>query len=144
MPKRILIADDKGYNRDVLSEAFRRRGYHVDAVKDGYEAVEFARHTPVTLGVFDYWMPRMSGVEAMVALNRMNRKVPIVITTSERNRELREAAYAQGARGFFLKPVEIEELMKLVGTLIGEETALAVRRVTTTITIRVDRGDHKL
>lgn len=140
MPRRILIADDKDYNREVLSEAFRRRGYQVYAVKDGLEAVEFVRETPVTLGVFDYWMPRMGGVEAMMELRRVRRDVPVVITTSERNRELRDEAYRQGARGFFLKPVEMAELLRVVGTLIGEETSLTVGTVTTTISIRVERG----
>ncbi len=142
MPRTILIADDKDANRQVLCEAFARRGYRVDAVKDGFEAVEYVRQSPVTLGVFDYWMPRMGGVDAMLAIRKLQLAMPIVITTSERNRELRERALMSGAQGFFLKPVEMSELLGLVGQLIGEETALTVRTTTTHISIRVTRGER--
>lgn len=142
MARTILIADDLDANRQVLCEAFARRGYRVDAVKDGFEAVEYVRQSPVTLGVFDYWMPRMGGVDAMLAIRKLQLAMPIVITTSERNRELRERALSNGAQGFFLKPVEMSELLGLVGQLIGEETALTVRTTTTHISIRVTRGER--
>lgn len=138
MQRTILIADDKDYNRKVLTEVFERHGYRVDAVRDGREAVDYIRVTPVTLGVFDYYMPRLGGVDAMLELRQLRLAPPIVITTSARNRELKERALLNGAQGFFIKPVDMGDLVGLVRTLIGEETALAIRTTTTQITIRVD------
>jgi CheY-like chemotaxis protein len=127
MRRSILIADDEAANREVLREAFEKRGYGVRLARDGWEAVEICRSTPVTLGIFDVRMPRLSGIDAIRELRLTRCEIPILITTSERGDDVRRLALESGANGFFLKPVDLLGLREMVRGLIGEETALAIR-----------------
>jgi CheY-like chemotaxis protein len=141
MRRSILIADDEPANRDVLCEAFEKRGYGVRLARDGWEAVEICRSAPVALGIFDFRMPRLSGIDAVRELRMTHCEIPILITTSERGDDVRRMALESGATGFFMKPVDILGLREIVRDLIGEETALALRSVTTISITVVQKPD---
>ncbi len=140
MRRTILIADDEVPNRIALGEAFERRGYRVHLAADGREAVEIARSEPVTMGIFDYMMPRLGGVGALNELRRLSIQLPVVITTSMRDERIRDEALECGARGFFWKPLDLATIRDCVKSLIGEETTLAVRAPTSiSITVLAKR-----
>lgn len=138
MTRSILIADDEAANRQVLREAFERRGYTVREAADGYEVISVVRSAPVSLGIFDYQMPLMGGLEALRDLRQRNYHFPIIIMTSARSDELRHRALECGATAFFPKPVDLGILRDTVRSLIGEETSMVVS-TTTSITIRITR-----
>jgi len=136
MRRQILIADDEEANRAVLGELFERNGYGVTLAGDGREAVEYAEHHPVSLGIFDYQMPRMSGLEALRTLRAHKHSMPVLIMTSQRSPQLEDEALSWGANGFFYKPLDLGYLRQIVINLVGEETGLSVFTFTTTLTIR--------
>lgn len=140
MKRSILIADDEAANREVLREAFEKRGYGVRLARDGREAVDIALNDRITLGIFDYRMPRLTGIDAVRELRAIRCEIPILITTSERGDDVRRLALESGATGFFLKPVDLLGLREMVRGLIGEETSLALRSVTS-ISITVVKRD---
>ena len=68
------------------------RGYHIDAVANGDDALELIRLHPYDLVLLDEQMPGRSGMEVLDELRRMDPRVPVVmVTKSEEDRTMTEA-----------------------------------------------------
>lgn len=139
MIRSILIADDEESTRSVLRETFERKGYRVNIAADGREALDVIHSRHVTLGIFDYQMPRLDGINLLQELRGSNCMIPVLILSSEMDASLREMAFAAGADGFFKKPVDVRGLRAEVSRLIGEETSLTVHGMTMNITVRIKK-----
>jgi two-component system alkaline phosphatase synthesis response regulator PhoP len=79
--KRILIVDDDDAIRALLMTVLRRRGFDVDAARNGVEALERCNRCNYALLLLDLMMPRMSGWELIEQLApRIKEKgLPLVI-----------------------------------------------------------------
>ncbi|HEU4452257.1 MAG TPA: response regulator, partial [Longimicrobium sp.] len=74
--KRLLWVDDE---IDLLRPHLlfmQGRGYHVDAVSNGDDALELLRLSPYDLVLLDEQMPGRSGMEVFDELRRMDPRVP--------------------------------------------------------------------
>lgn len=111
--KRILVVDDDDAIRALVLTVLRRRGYGVDAVRNGEEAMEMIQGHRYALLVLDLMMPRMSGYEVMDALGRMsvmNRPRVLVLTAGHEPRMLDTELVV----GTIHKPFDIELLLDIV------------------------------
>jgi DNA-binding response OmpR family regulator len=70
-PKRILIIDDEAMIADSLAEILNNRGYEAQAFYDGREAIDEARKQCPDFVLSDVVMPRLSGVETVLAIRRI-------------------------------------------------------------------------
>ena len=90
--KRLLWVDDE---IDLLRPHLlflQGRGYHVDAVSNGDDALELLRLHPYDLILLDEQMPGRSGMEVLDELRRLDPRVPVVmITKSEEDSTMTEA-----------------------------------------------------
>lgn len=143
MIRSILIADDEEPNRLVLREAFERKGYRVVAVSNGIEAIEYVRAHPTRLGIFDYHMPGLGGIDVLREMRSAAMAMPVLIITSSTDRRIRERALAEGAQGFFSKPLDVRGIRAAVADLIGEETSIVVRTTGTEITVTFTNGTRR-
>jgi DNA-binding response OmpR family regulator len=69
-PKRILWVDDEV---DLLKPHLlflQARGYHVDAIANGDDALELMRESPYDLVLLDEQMPGRKGLEVLAILRR--------------------------------------------------------------------------
>jgi CheY-like chemotaxis protein len=80
--------------------------------RDGEEALELLKNeeTP-TLVLLDLKLPRLSGVEVLMAIkdDERLRVVPIVILTSSDEKTDRSACYELGCNAFIRKPVDYDQ-----------------------------------
>jgi putative two-component system response regulator len=116
----ILVADDSDADRDLLSELLKDRGYCVVCAEDGEQALELLRNQPVDLALLDVMMPRRSGFAVCRAVKAKpeTRLVPVVLVTSLANTDDRIQGIECGADDFLSKPVNREELLARVGSLL--------------------------
>lgn len=109
--KKILIVDDEGCIRLVLSEFLENRGFDSCQAKDGFEAISvFPRERPDAV-LLDLSMPGMDGMEVLEKLTALDPSVPVIILTA--NGEISSAVQAvkRGAFDFISKPPDFEEIM---------------------------------
>jgi CheY-like chemotaxis protein len=118
--KRVLVVDDEPTIRELAAEALRESGFLVDVASNGAEALRcMEQHLPHAI-VLDLMMPQLDA-QGFVELKRLNPRfapVPILVVT---------AAYAAydtaerlGAAACLTKPFELDELVEMVGQLVGE------------------------
>ncbi len=109
--RRVLVAEDNEVNQQVAMLTLRRRGFAVDVVSDGAEAVAASERIAYDLIFMDCHMPRMDGFAATAAIRaRQDAAAPIIAMTASSMPEDRERCRAAGMDDFVAKPVRPDDL----------------------------------
>ena len=104
--------------RDVLRAIFEPFFALIEAVS-GEQAVEIVEHAQVDLLVLDMNMDRLTGLETIRIVKRMDARMPCILVTSDASEDLRRQAKAADAWSVLSKPVRKTELLRTVSTAIG-------------------------
>jgi chemosensory pili system protein ChpA (sensor histidine kinase/response regulator) len=117
----VVVADDSISVRKFVGRMLEKAGYRVKLASDGLEASEVVAQSGCHLVVTDLEMPRMNGYELMAHLrqNPTTRKIPVLVVTSRAGAKHRDRAMKEGASGFLTKPVQEDQLIATVESLIG-------------------------
>lgn len=113
--KRILTVDDSVSVRSLVSQTLLKAGFAIVEAVDGADALDKIGDG-VDLVITDINMPNMGGLELLSHLRQRSdtKFVPILVLTTESQRDLRERAVAAGASGWIVKPFEPGSLVALV------------------------------
>ena len=106
MTKRILTIDDSKTMRDMLKLTLAHHGFDVIQAVDGEDGIGVLAHEDVDVVITDINMPKMDGYQVIEHL-RKDRKyddTPILVLTTESDRDKKERARGLGATGFIVKP----------------------------------------
>jgi DNA-binding response OmpR family regulator len=111
--KRILVVDDDLTLRTALSRYLSKRGFHVQDVPSGSEALKWLENEPVDIIVSDVLMPEMDGFEFCRRLraSRVGQLVPFIFLSSKAEVEDRVLGHSIGADDYVIKPFEPRELL---------------------------------
>jgi two-component system, cell cycle response regulator DivK len=113
MRARLLIAEDNALNRDLLVQLFED-AYDLELAGDGFSAVSAAATRPPDLILMDIEMPRMGGLDAVRAIRRRDREVPIIAISAHVMPGDRERAIEAGCDDFVAKPIDDLRLIAIV------------------------------
>ena len=114
--KRIFIVDDHAPVLRVLRLGLEEAGYEVETSSNGSECLVKLCDTQPDFLVTDIDMPRMSGKELCLAIEKQfpERTFPIVVLTSRTELEHRDWTGNIANLSFMEKPVSIRRLVALV------------------------------
>ncbi|MGH9560998.1 MAG: HD domain-containing phosphohydrolase [Terracidiphilus sp.] len=120
MAERILIVDDELPARTALALLLRREGYEVCEASDGASALAACASFRPDLVLLDILMPGMSGFEVCrrIKTTPETRLTPVVLITGLSAREDRIQGINSGAEDFLSKPIDINELLARVRSLV--------------------------
>jgi two-component system chemotaxis response regulator CheY len=117
----ILVVEDSPTMRQLISFAVKRiPNSRVIEASDGVDALKKLSSEKVDLILADINMPVMDGLK-LVSLVRGNpafKDIPIIIVTTEGADEDRKRALSIGANAYLPKPIQTQELLKLVNTYL--------------------------
>ncbi|MDO9289340.1 MAG: response regulator [Thermodesulfovibrionales bacterium] len=118
----ILVVEDSPTMRQLISFAMKRiANSKVVEATDGVDALKKLSFEKIDLILADINMPIMDGLK-LVSLVRGNpayKSIPIIIITTEGAEEDKKKAIAIGANAYLPKPIQTQELIKLVNSIIG-------------------------
>ena len=115
----VLVVDDSAETVELLQMLFTRRGYDVIGAGSASEAVERAREKAPGLIISDISMPDVDGYTLLAELRRMPglEGVPAIALTGHAMDEDRARALAAGFAVHIPKPVDPDELLRVVRRL---------------------------
>jgi putative two-component system response regulator len=116
----ILVADDDEANRELLSALLSAEGYKVVSAADGQQARQAVDSDSIDLALLDVVMPRPTGFELCQAMKSKpeTRLIPVVLLTSLNSDADRIQGITCGADDFLNKPVNKQELLARVHSLV--------------------------
>jgi CheY-like chemotaxis protein len=129
---KILLVEDHEELWDFLSRRLRRRGFDVVLAHDGRDGVEKARAEKPDVVILDMNLPIMDGWTAARTIRNdpETSRVPIIALTAHAMAGDRDRALEAGCDDYHPKPVDFEQLLLQIDTvmLAGEDRAAAEER----------------
>ena len=121
---RILAVDDNKQNLSLLERALTSAQYEVVTAEDGPTALKLIGSAAPDLVLLDVMMPGMSGYEVCqhIRANEATRLLPVVMLTALTDVADRIRGIEAGADDFLSKPVNREELLTRVKSLLRIKT----------------------
>src|SRR5574343_64255 len=112
----ILLAEDNEINQEVATEILRAAGLNVAVAHDGREAVDMASARPYDLILMDMQMPHLDGIGATLEIRDLPdwQQRPILAMTANAFAEDRQRCLDAGMNDFVAKPVEPDDLYRLL------------------------------
>ena len=119
--RRILIADDKPYNRQMLVQLLKPLGFEVAAVNNGSELVQQAQASHPDAIITDMLMPVKTGFEAALELRQSPdfQATPIIAISASVFDQPAQQNMLAGCNAFLLKPVRSNALFEVLAAHLG-------------------------
>ncbi|MEA5581849.1 hybrid sensor histidine kinase/response regulator [Nodularia harveyana UHCC-0300] len=121
----ILIIDDSINVRRFLAMTLEKGGYEVEQAKDGQDALEkIESGLKVAAIICDIEMPRLDGYGFLDRINSniKTKHIPVTMLTSRSGQKHRQIAMNLGAKAYFSKPYNEQELLQTIAELVGNVT----------------------
>jgi len=108
---KILLADDEIPLMKSLLKLLSLKGYQVDSVTDGEQAVQLLQSSSYDVMILDLKMPGMDGIETLKRIKKLGLSVIVLILTGHGSIDSALEAIRLGAYDYLTKPCDIEDLL---------------------------------
>ena len=125
--KRILLAEDNELNAEIAETVLEETGIKVKHVEDGIQCIEELKKMTekyYDVILMDVQMPNMDGYTATQRIRDLDdsrAEIPIIAMTANAYDEDRRKAQEAGMDGFLAKPLDVDEMMRLLAQIIKTE-----------------------
>ncbi len=107
----LLRVDDSMVMRDTIEEYLAEYDLNIiGTASNGREALEIVKEKKPDVVTLDITMPEMDGLDCLERIMEINPDTKVMIITALADKLTGLQAIDKGATGFFLKPVDPEEL----------------------------------
>ncbi|MCB1865821.1 MAG: response regulator transcription factor [Chromatiales bacterium] len=136
----VLLIDDHALFRFGLQELLQQRDIEVRAAGTGDEGIQMVRSSRPDVVLLDMRMPGMDGRVVLARLSAEFPDLPVsMLTTSADERDVLDTL-AAGARGYLLKDMEPDDLIRALRDLAGGRTVVSPEL--TAVLARAVRGEN--
>lgn len=116
----VLVVDDSLTMRKVLARLLEREGYDVQVAKDGMDALELLKLVTPDIILTDIEMPRLDGfgLARNIRDDARTANTPLIMISSRTADKHKKLANEIGVDAFFGKPVQDEDLLAKIKSLL--------------------------
>ena len=118
---KLLIIDDDPGICETLSDIFEDRGYSVTIANTGSEAIDKAKQAAFDAALIDMKLPDMDGGELLKEFKKAYPEKVCIIITGHASLQNAVKALEEGASGYFIKPLVIEEVVHQVEEALDKQ-----------------------
>ncbi|MDF2455890.1 MAG: histidine kinase [Cytophagaceae bacterium] len=121
--KNILIIDDDDRNIFALTATLRSKGFSCMSCVDAHQGLQLMESfTPIDAVLMDMMMPDMDGYEAIPKIRQIphRKEIPVFAVTAQAMVGDREKCLQAGANDYISKPIDVDRLLFLLSTSIGQ------------------------
>ena len=118
--KKILVIDDEFPVRYLVEHQLKRKGFDVQAAKDGPTGLDTAREFQPDLIVLDVMMPDVDGFEVCqeIRSDPLLAKTPVIFLTALMTKKHKLQAFEVGADDYLVKPFQPDELLAHISAIL--------------------------
>lgn len=119
MSKYIMIIDDSPTIRVSVEMALKPLGIPVKQAENGQNALDIineikTKGEEVALCISDINMPVLNGIEFITEFRKSDKFTPVVVLTTEAEKDTIQKGKEAGASGWIIKPFQAEDLVNVV------------------------------
>ncbi len=114
----ILIVDDELGVRESLKMILKPH-YEIHSASNGEEALRILGERKFHLITLDLNMPKLSGMETLREIRKVDSNVPVVIITGYGTQQEERDARLDGVRAFISKPFNIGLIINVIDEILG-------------------------
>ncbi|NLI89397.1 MAG: PAS domain S-box protein [Epulopiscium sp.] len=125
---KILLVEDDSINQRVIYKMLSQKGHSVEIAGNGQEGLDLYRQNKYDLVLMDIQMPVMNGVEVVKKIRELEdseslkSKTPIIAMTAYALLGDKEMFINEGFDGYLSKPIQINDLFKLLDEIPKSNT----------------------
>jgi CheY-like chemotaxis protein len=119
----ILFAEDEQLLREIVQSTLESMGYKVIVAANGKEALEiYKKHfKSIALVLTDIGLPKLLGTDVFAMMKEINPDVKVVFASGFMSLETKSELLREGAKGFILKPYNLNEVLQIVREVLDEK-----------------------
>ncbi|CAN5336630.1 PglZ domain-containing protein [soil metagenome] len=122
---KILWVDDEMESLQSQRMFLENKGYEVEAVSNGYDALEIVKNNDIDVVLLDESMPGMTGLETLQKIKEINGLIPIVLITKNETENLMNEAIGSQISDYLIKPVNPNQVWLSLKKLIDNKRLVA-------------------
>ncbi|MEL7531123.1 MAG: ATP-binding protein, partial [Bacteroidota bacterium] len=127
--KRILVADDEAYNRELIALILDKWGVKAEIVNDGKAALAKIKDQAYDIILMDLRMPELDGIGVTQETRKLGIDTPILALTATSTEEEITQALGAGMNGHLLKPFQEADLLATITHLLGLPMDVEIEKV---------------
>lgn len=113
MLKKILVAEDEGAIRELITLNLKHQGYSVFEAENGLEALKIfeSKKELIDVVLLDVMMPKLDGIEVCKRIREISPSVGVIFLTAKTQEQDKVYGLYSGADDYITKPFSITELL---------------------------------
>ena len=123
---RVMVVDDSPFSRTLLADVLQQGGCEVVGEADSIESlIKVYNECKPDIVTMDIAMPGADGFECTKVLRLRDPAVKVILVSSMKDEELEAEARHVGAVGYVQKPVDEENLLKVIRNVMSPDAMYA-------------------
>jgi two-component system chemotaxis response regulator CheY len=119
MSKYIMVIDDSPTIRVSVELALKQLGLMIKQAENGQDALDKISEIKnsgdeIVLCLSDINMPVLNGIEFITEFRKVDKFTPVVVLTTEAEKDIIQKGKEAGASGWIIKPFQAEDLLNVV------------------------------
>ncbi len=127
---KILWVDDEIESLQSQIMFLRNKGYEVNALTNGFDAVDYVKVNLVDVVLMDESMPGITGLETLAKIKEVNQQIPVVLITKNETENLMDDAIGSQISDYLIKPVNPNQVLLSLKKIIDNRRLVAERTTT--------------
>ena len=126
---KIIAVDDVEDAGILIKKILSKKGHQVEAFTEEDDAISYAGSNPVDLAILDIKLKKMSGIEVLEQLKKLQPKMGAIMLTGYPTVETAREAINLGADEYCVKPIDRDELENKVAKVLkskGKKAAMSI------------------
>ena len=142
----VLLVEDEGAQREVLTYNLESEGFRVVEAETGDEAMLLVAEEAPDLMVLDWMLPKVSGIEVcrQVKADPATRSIPIIMLSARSEESDRVRGLETGADDYVVKPYSVVELMARLRTQLRRTRPASMGERLSFGDIILDAAEHRV
>ncbi len=121
---KILLVDDSRTIRNIQKNVLAQLGHtEIMEAGDGVEALNLLKQETPDLMLIDWNMPNMDGITLVRKIRETDKKIPLMMCTTEAQKDRVIEAIKAGVNNYVVKPFNVESLAEKIDQTMAKVAA---------------------